>query len=591
MKNSISKSLASADRLLPAMELVGIFLWLSNLIRTNSYFSVYCLCGMAGLFCLIDNHRKDQHLQGKAFGTGLALSICMSLAVAAANYLIFQRVRNPAEVSPGANQLMNLLECGAVILGGIPVFYEILRWFYCLTDPDRSVFRRPVSGAHPVKFYLICFGIMVLIDTVYLFFVDYPGNVSHDSLRQITQTYTGNYDNLVPYWYTRLIGLILKPGYWLFRDPNRAVAFYSFLQILAMTGIFAFVLVTLYEHRVSRLTIAAVFAIYAFVPYNIAFATSMWKDVLFTGFIVLLLTAQFRILRPMGKGWVNFLLMVLGGIGVSIMRTNGWYVMAICFVLLLICGKEIRRKLALGMAIAAGVGFFLNVPMLKLQGIAGIDKIETMSLPIQQIARVVVQERPISQEDQELLNQVVELDKIPEIYQEWTSDPIKYMASLQNPEYFLDHPREFLSLWIRLGLQYPQDYFEGWVELTKGYWNGGYDYYIYAEYVADNDYGIAMDSRMNPIKQLVKAYFALSRESILFEPVLSIGLQVWIMLGCWWLCGMRKRKETVLFIPLLVIIAGLWVGTPVFSEFRYAYPIAASLPLLVPMTLMGKKEL
>ena len=32
------------------------------------------------------------------------------------------------------------------------------------------------------------------------------------------------------------------------------------------------------------------------------------------------------------------------------------------------------------------------------------------------------------------------------------------------------------------------------------------------------------------------------------------------------------------------LVAGLWLGAPVFAEFRYAYPVFLSMPLLVGVT-------
>lgn len=580
-----------AHMLLWTFELGAIFLWLSNLVDTNSYFSVYCLCAMGALFCFYDSGKKGDSLHGKNLGTAVTLSILFGFLVTAANYPIFQQIRNPAEVSAGSNRLMNLLECAATFLGGIPVCYHLLQWLCCRVEGnDLPVLSKPVEGKKPFVFFLWVFGILAMIDMIYLFLVDYPGSISHDSLRQIEQTVTGEYNNVLPYWYTRLIGFVLSMGYGIFEDPNRACAFYSFLQLLAMTAIFAYTLLTLYERKVSRLFLSLAFVFYAFVPYNIAFSTSMWKDVLFTGFVLLMVTAQYRCLKKLGNSKANLAMMILGGIGVGIMRTNGWYVVALSFLILLLCGKEIRRTLALGMAAASLAGFLLNVPVLKIMDVPGLDKVETMSLPIQQMARVIVKERELNSDDLALLNEIVDVDRIPEEYQDWTSDPMKNMVSQKNPQFIENNLGEFLGLWIKLGLQHPMDYLEAWVELTKGYWNGGYDYYIYAEYVADNDYGIFMDQSMNPIKALVKAYFAFSRESVVFEPILSIGLQVWITIACWWVCGIQKKKETVLFIPLLVILAGLWVGAPVFSEFRYAYPVAAAVPLVLTAALERKGQ-
>ena len=231
----------------------------------------------------------------------------------------------------------------------------------------------------------------------------------------------------------------------------------------------------------------------------------------------------------------------------------------------------------------------MNVPMIRLLHVGGLDSVETLSLPLQQIGKVIVEQREISPEDQAFLSEIMDLETVPETYQKWTSDPMKIQVWEGSPSYLSQHKGQFFGLWLRLGLQYPRDYFEAWVELTKGYWNGGYDYYIYAEYVAENSYGIAMNFDSNPIKSLMKAYFAFTRESVLFEPLLSIGLNVWAAGALLWLSIVKKRREAVLFIPLFVILAGLWVGSPVFSEFRYAYPVTVSVPFLIP-TVLSQEE-
>ena len=45
----------------------------------------------------------------------------------------------------------------------------------------------------------------------------------------------------------------------------------------------------------------------------------------------------------------------------------------------------------------------------------------------------------------------------------------------------------------------------------------------------------------------------------------------------------------VLGIPLIVLAAGLWIGTPVYAEFRYAYPFFLAAPFLIAVTVWEKK--
>lgn len=127
---------------------------------------------------------------------------------------------------------------------------------------------------------------------------------------------------------------------------------------------------------------------------------------------------------------------------------------------------------------------------------------------------------------------------------------------------------------------------KAWVHQTKGYWNGGYGGYgMYSETVIDNPYGVYKSGGNNLIAILFRLYFGLSRHVIFFEPLHSIGLHVWVTALCCLFNLLMKRKEWVLSVPLLVVVLGLCLGTPVYASFRYAYPVFVCLPLVLGSTM------
>ena len=69
------------------------------------------------------------------------------------------------------------------------------------------------------------------------------------------------------------------------------------------------------------------------------------------------------------------------------------------------------------------------------------------------------------------------------------------------------------------------------------------------------------------------------------QPLYSIGVYAWILFACLVLNIKQKRTELVLTIPGIIILVGLWLGTPVYAEFRYAYPMILSIPLVLCTTL------
>ena len=74
------------------------------------------------------------------------------------------------------------------------------------------------------------------------------------------------------------------------------------------------------------------------------------------------------------------------------------------------------------------------------------------------------------------------------------------------------------------------------------------------------------------------------------QPLYSIGLHVWVLVVCCLVNALKKRRNWLQCLPPLVLIVGLWFGTPVYSEFRYAYPVFLSLPVILMATLFEQRE-
>lgn len=85
-------------------------------------------------------------------------------------------------------------------------------------------------------------------------------------------------------------------------------------------------------------------------------------------------------------------------------------------------------------------------------------------------------------------------------------------------------------------------------------------------------------------------YFSLFENSYCYQPLISIGLHVWALFACLLVNVLHKRREALLCIPIVVLVVGLWLGTPVYAEFRYAYPVFVSMPLILGATLFAPEK-
>lgn len=559
-----------------------IYCWLtvlSPLAQTDTYYSVYVLCAVLGLLCLYDNHRTGGYVDGKQSVVLALFAGMFSVAVVLANYALFE----PLTV------LQNLFDAACVLVGGAVVGYQILLCMYRHLPIAADVEAR----LHPGRVFWLVFGSIAVIDLGYLFSSIYPGILTTDSFTTIAQlTGVEPYNNTMPFWHTMLVKAFVDIGLRRFGDMNAAVAFFHVFQILFMAACFAHTLVTLYQAGVPKAAMAAVYALYAFMPYNMVYSVTLWKDIPFAGAALLLVTALYRLLRSVGKEKGNLFVLILGAVGFSLLRTNGWYAFLVTALVMFFLLRKQHKKLLLIMAVVLLVCWVLINPLLSVIGVESTNLVEAFAVPFQQMARVVATGQELTQEQTELLSQLFWMDKVGVAYDPNTVDPVKFDSfRYENVDYITENLGDFVRLYLELGLKYPIEYGKAWIEETKGYWNAGYKFWTYTLKLGENPFGIVHTGGDNLLARLYAAAFRYIEKPAVLQFVTSIGLYAWTLIGCFVVNILRKRQEALLCIPILVLLVGLWLGSPVFAEFRYAYPMILTVPLILCVSIYrGKQE-
>ena len=88
-----------------------IYIWLTVLAElsvTDTYYSVYVLCGILGILCLYDNYKTGRTCTGQQNRSLSIFAALFSAAVVLANYPLFE----PLTV------LQNVFEAGCCLIGG-----------------------------------------------------------------------------------------------------------------------------------------------------------------------------------------------------------------------------------------------------------------------------------------------------------------------------------------------------------------------------------------------------------------------------------------------------------------------------------------
>jgi len=561
------------------LHILLIVLWMVLLSKAESYYCNYVLVGVIGIISILA--KKEYSNAARSVLCEKMLPAVLALAVVIANYKLYSDMDN---LLVCVVKFVATLVCGYITFGSIMTFAVAKTAGLVWKKFDYAFKPVTVFGASAV-------GLTVVYSLVW-FLGFYPGVLTPDSLNQMNQIFTGAYTNHHPYYYTMLIKFFVDIGQAIFHNINTGVAMYSLFQIIAMASAFSYMIMTLYQMKLSWKWLVAVF-IWFLLPYHIYYSFHMMKDCLFGAAVLVVITSMFRLINVLSENRIlDYVLLTTSGFVMCIFRSNGmlaFVIMLAAFVFLY--GKKHPKMLVLLLALLICT-YTLKHPVLEHLGVPQPDTIESLSIPAQQIARVVVEGEELTDEQYELLSQVIEVEKIAETYDPDLSDPIKNLVrATGNQGYFGEHIPEFIKLYIELGLKHLDHYIAAFIDQTVGYWNGGYDNYIWGYQILENDFGLFQTIFFEFIRKCFRAYARLFKTIPVLQPFVSIGLTSWILLGLGVISISQKRKNGFFIIPILAIILTLLVATPVAAEFRYAYASYTCLPFLVFAVLSNTKDM
>ena len=568
------------------IELALILYWCAYLSKSDAHIAPYLLVGLLALYFAVVRSRSafaaETFSKSETRVTN-GFAFLLASTVVLANYKMFVGADDGGFLAALASGRFKAYQgiAEALLLWGIGfwLFKEILIGVAGLDGIK--------ADSAPIKNKKLMFGIlgsvMALFYALFLFGSQYPGELTPDSIYQMTQLLTHSYSNHHPYYHTQIIHAVIAVGLKVFGDINRAVALYSVFSILVMTFSFLYVVETVYTCTQNRKILLVVFLFYLLMPFHIMYSMTMWKDVFFGASVTCFAVSCYRCLQSVGNGKWNWMMLLLASFGMGLLRSNGWVALFVSTMAFVVLFRKKYKKMFFLFAVVLLATFILKHPVLSFLQVTQPDTIESLSIPAQQIARVIVDGKTLTEEQSQIVSKVIDIDQVPKKYKNFISDPVKHLVRQKgNQEYLRQHPVEFLKLYGQLGLRYPHEYVKAWIDQTRGYWNGGYSYWRWSTGVKKNTLGIKRTVKSQFLDKALKKYLKIWETSPFLQLFLSIGLYVWGIVLLSYRAVMRRNRE-VLFatIPFLAVIATLLIATPVFAEFRYAYAIFCGFPFLL----------
>lgn len=316
----------------------------------------------------------------------------------------------------------------------------------------------------------------------------------------------------------------------------------------------------------------------------------MWKDILFGCASLVFIVSLYRIIFKIGDEKFNIISIGYSGLFGAILANNGFFSFTLSVIIFAAFFRRYIKIIVMLFCIVI-LAFIMKYPVLRGMNISQAHFVYALSIPLQQLGKIVTDKKEISIEQRKLFEKVVDLSKIPHVYKKHISDPMTALVmQFHNQDYLASHKFAYFKAWVNLGIRYPYEYVKAWVDETRGYWHGGYRYWIWSVGVKKNNLGIKRTVNSQLASMIQDKYLAMFMSNSLLMPFLSIGFNFWILMLIFCSNIINGRKiEAYLAVPAISIIASLMIATPVFSEFRYAYSIFISVPFVLLCSIFGPR--
>lgn len=418
----------------------------------------------------------------------------------------------------------------------------------------------------------------------------YPGSVMGDSFKSIREIMGINeFTNHHPILYTLLIGFFIKIGEYIW-NYNFGVFLYVLFQSSLMALVIGRFVLWLYNYGVKVWFCVATVIFYAVLPVFPAYAMILWKDPLFSCALFCYMMMITDVVLSRGQClktkqcMVSFILILFF---IMALRNNGIYIVLVTVGILVFSYREVLKRKWLYIVAFVLIYTLLNSVALRVLDIK-TEFVESVGIPLQQMARVVVEEGEMTDEDKDFLFNLLPEDEYKKSYQPALVDSIKWNSEFDE-QYLEENKAIFFKTWFDLLKCNFSIYVDAYCLNTFGFWMPG----------VQTDYGYA-DRRIQEednvfnIHQvdLVEKFLGIPLRDYLDGNMVFIGSGslAWLLLFVTAMLVCIKRRAVYVLFPSLINWLTYLVATPAAFGLRYVFILLFSMPLMIVLPFLFRKE-
>ena len=435
-------------------------------------------------------------------------------------------------------------------------------------------------------FIVLC---IVMIGCWLPYFLRYfPAVMTNDSYYTIRNVLTGTLSDFHTFGHTWFVGAFLVLGKAIFGDLNIAVGFYTIIQMLICSVLFTYMLKFLYENGIKFIFLLIIFLFMCFSPLFAIYSITLWRDVLFgMAFITLFISLYNVVSNNFKFTKLSLVMYLLSVLFILFFRNNGIYVILLFVPFFIVLAKGNRKFVSILNISIIILYFIIKGPIFDYFGVQKTKSVEAYSIPLQQIARTLVNEGDIDKESYKFLNSILDIQTVKDTYNPTISD---YVKRATDNDKLSENKIKFLVTWIKVGIENPRIYIDSYLSSTLGYWYPDVNYWA----TAGDSESIFEDVKLKTTPLVFKNVdFSLitSRKIPLSNLVWSIGFMVFILIASTYLLIYNHKTKFILaYIPLYCLWFTIMIASPVFAELRYVYALFTCLPLVVCVPFIKKEN-
>lgn len=393
----------------------------------------------------------------------------------------------------------------------------------------------------------------------------WPGIFVSDCVTQFHQYYNYDFSAHHPLLHTLLLGWCVTTGIDLDPDGFSAlgVAIYSMVQMVLLAAMMAWALRWLRKHRAPLWSRVCVTLLFALFPLYSIFSFSCQKDILFSGLGLLFLLELADVwqdgFKALRSPWRIVRLTVITVL-MLLMRNNGVYALALLLPFAVAWAKGARLRLGALLLACMALYFGVNTGLKATLEAKDVDRVEMLSIPLQQMARTLQQNPDALPDDEarELIDAIYPYG-FEEYYLPSLADPVKWASDYDVVD---ERMGDILSLWARMLPANLKPYVEAFLIQNLPYLLPGSEmiYYLDTESRVsemEETFPLVEQSRIPALKELYRQYD--ETLTLLGLPGVRLlsdaAFQIWLAMAGLALAVYRRQKG---YMAAFTFILTVW---------------------------------